>query len=48
MCIAGIIIIIIIIINPGTQFPGNEKNMVCNTKVFFKKSSLNESYSSFM
>jgi len=34
MCIAGIIIIIII--NPGTQFPGNEKNMVCNTKVFKK------------
>ena len=36
MCIAGIIIIIIIIINPGTQFPGNEKKYGVQYESFLK------------
>ena len=40
-----IIIIIIIFFDPGTQFPGNEKITLCNTKKV-QKSSWNEPYSS--
>ena len=39
----NLFIIIIIIFDPGTQFPGNEKITLCNTKklllLFFKPTS---------
>ena len=36
-----IVVVIIIIIYPGTQFPGNEKNTLCNTEKYKNQAGMN-------
>jgi len=36
-----VVTIIIIIFNPGTQFPGNEKTKLCNTKKYKNQAGMN-------
>ena len=33
--------VIIIFLNPGTQFRGNEKNTLCNTEKYKKQAGIN-------